>query len=49
MFYRKDYWDVSYINAITVHLSYWSDLDAVNFLLKEIDRKEDEGVDDHKL
>ncbi|CAH1756923.1 9712_t:CDS:10 [Entrophospora sp. SA101] len=33
--------DVSYINAITVHLSYWSDLDAVNFILKEIDREEE--------
>ncbi|CAB4413414.1 unnamed protein product [Rhizophagus irregularis] len=28
--------DVSYINAITVHLSYWSDCDAVNFIVKEI-------------
>ncbi|GBB99560.1 hypothetical protein RclHR1_03560015 [Rhizophagus clarus] len=33
--------DVSYINAITVHLSYWSDCDAVNFIMKEIYRDDD--------
>ncbi|RIA89678.1 DDHD domain-containing protein [Glomus cerebriforme] len=33
--------DVSYINAITVHLSYWSDCDAVNFVIKEIYRDND--------
>ncbi|CAG8469696.1 1840_t:CDS:10 [Acaulospora colombiana] len=42
--------DVGYINAITVHLSYWSDLDAVSFILKEIYREcPDEGVDDDEV
>jgi len=30
--------DVSYINAITVHLGYWTDCDAVNFIIREIYR-----------
>ncbi|CAG8683263.1 5718_t:CDS:10 [Dentiscutata erythropus] len=31
--------DVSYINAITAHLCYWADLDAVSFILREIYRE----------
>ncbi|CAG8640078.1 8315_t:CDS:10 [Acaulospora morrowiae] len=41
--------DVSYINAITVHLGYWSDLDAVNFIVREIyeeDSDDEEDVDE---
>ncbi|CAG8634174.1 9979_t:CDS:2, partial [Paraglomus occultum] len=36
--------DVSYINAITVHLSYWSDSDVTYFLLRELYRTPDEEV-----
>ncbi|CAG8825838.1 19211_t:CDS:10, partial [Gigaspora margarita] len=34
--------DVSYINAITAHMCYWTDLDAVSFVLREIYREEPE-------
>ncbi|RHZ72580.1 hypothetical protein Glove_242g139 [Diversispora epigaea] len=38
--------DLGYLNAITVHLSYWSDLDAVNFILKEIYKEDDDDEED---
>ncbi|CAG8628402.1 428_t:CDS:2, partial [Racocetra persica] len=34
--------DVSYINAITAHLCYWADLDAVSFVIKEVYREDPE-------
>ncbi|RIB17797.1 DDHD domain-containing protein [Gigaspora rosea] len=34
--------DVSYINAITAHMCYWADLDAVSFVVREIYREEPE-------
>ncbi|CAG8443107.1 822_t:CDS:10 [Ambispora leptoticha] len=34
--------DVSYLNAITVHLSYWSDSDAAFFILRECYREMEE-------
>ncbi|CAG8462337.1 9347_t:CDS:10 [Ambispora gerdemannii] len=39
---REGILDVSYLNAITVHLSYWSDSDAAFFILRECYR----GIED---